>query len=230
MLLSLRPKIEVPNGRAGNRLLMALAARPRRRGDDNRYKEAMKVIENYSATEYFRQYGVNEPGNPRDPKRSRQYQANRLHRLFGEFEQSMKAGKMFMSTLAARDPGAIKRGYVDVLFRHDQRPQIRIPAVSHVAALNEINMASQPNYVRWKHWDSWIPTIHIAAAFAEIYEGNVALFGAMPIREFCRNLLFREETADAPRVIVNNANRLLQAAEDCALFPNHQPSPLVLLD
>lgn len=229
MLLSLREHIEVPSGRAGNRVLMALTARPARRGDNSRVLEAIDVIEQYSAYAHYRQTGKEEVGNPRKGKRSLKYTQNRLSRVFSEFQQAVKAGRTFISSLAARDEAALERGYAEVLLPIGRRFPVRVPALPHVEALRQVVSQSGPVYVRQQHWENFIPTIHIGGAFAELYDWNVALQGSIDWQEFCRSLLFREENAEVATIIVRNANRLLQAAEDCSFFPKANPSPLMLV-
>lgn len=231
MLLSLRQPIDVPDGLWGNMTLMALTARPPRRGNDNRPRLAIAAIRHYAAWGFYAQFGFDHPENPRAGNRSRSDRRAGLELVFSDFKKGVDAGRMFLSSLYATDPAARKAGYATIRFRKFGDAALKFPAISHVAQINNavaVEKTADSQYIRQARWDGWLPTIHVGAAFALLIDGNATIQGARDWKAFCRSLLFIEENSAIPQVVVSNANMLLQAAEDCHFFPKAKPRPLHL--
>lgn len=231
MLISLRQPIEVPSGLWGNMTLMALTARPPRRGNDDRPRLAIAAIRHYAAWGYYDQFGHDHPQNPRGGNRSRADRRAGLELVFSDFKKGVDAGRLFLSSLYATDPSARKAGFATIRFRQLDDASMKFPAIPHVAQLNRAaaeEKTADSQYIRQARWDSWLSTIHIGASFALLIDGNSMLQGNRDWKVFCRSLLFIEENAQIPQVVVANANMLLKAAEDCHFFQKAKPRPLLL--
>lgn len=237
MLVSLRQPINVPTGLWGNMTLMALAARPPRRGNDNRPNLAIAAIRHYAAWGFYDQFGFDHPENPRIGNRGRADRRAGLEGVFADLKNATDAGRLFLSSLYARYPGVAKGGNATVKFRGEPAVQVDYPALSHSAQLDAFvanlsavrpNQGVEPKSIRQARWDNWLATIHLGAAFALLHDSNVELQGHVEWRKFCRSLLFQQENDHVAQTLVTNANRLLDAAEECHLFQKAKPRPLAM--
>jgi hypothetical protein len=239
MLLALRESYSVASGPIGVGQLMALAARPPFRGTLKPTDGGVKVIRHWARSRYHRDFGHDHPIFPRCGKQGLATREASLNHLFMDFGKAVDAGRLFLSSLAAKNPQAIRTGKQIVFFRHEGAIlKSEIPAVPHTEALavavaeHAARLAYEKvdsHNIRQARWDRWLPTIHISAAFAWLHDFNVQVQGPMPWGTFAKSIL-SEDNGDLTWVVAQNANKLLQAAEDCSFFPKANPRPVLLRD
>lgn len=239
MLLSLRESFSVSSGPIGVGQLMALAARPPFRGTLKPTDGGIKVIRHWARSRYHRDFGHDHPIFPRGGNQGLATREASLNRLFMDFGKAVDAGRLFLSSLAAKDPQAIRTGSQIVHFKYDGIiRKSAIAAVPHASVIASAvaEQATKLAYekveaknVRQERWDRWLPTIHISAAFALLYDFNVQMQGPVAWRTFSKSIL-SDDNGDVARSVAKNANALLQAAEDCQFFPKANPRPVLLRD
>jgi len=162
-----------------------------------------------------------------------------LNLLFLDLAKAVAAGRLFLSSLASKNPSAVKSGRQTVQFidggtvlRVEYVPLEHKAAIANIAAeyATKISYVKvEPKNIRQDRWERWQPTIHISAAVALLYDANVQAQGPLQWLPFCKSLL-SDGNGQVARVIRNNANDLLQAAEDCRLFPKANPRPVFFCD